>query len=182
VSTTCLARFDRNNYSVHCLAAGKIVQCKSYADKLIFIYQGKEIARHERKFTKGQTYYDGHHYLPILARKPGALRNGAPFKDMVLPDELNLVRMHLEKEKNGSRDFAQILSYIPIEGIESVIAACLAAIRTQTISKDVIVNILLRNKEVTYEVDNAEVIYLPLKHIPKADCRIYDKLLSGGLV
>jgi hypothetical protein len=25
------------------------------------------------------------HYVPVLARKPGALRNGAPFKDWVLP-------------------------------------------------------------------------------------------------
>jgi hypothetical protein len=25
------------------------------------------------------------YYVPVLARKPGALRNGAPFKDWVLP-------------------------------------------------------------------------------------------------
>ena len=182
VSTTCLVRFDRNNYSVDCSAAGKVVQCKSYADKLVFIYQGKEIARHERRFTAGQTYYDSYHYFPILARKPGALRNGAPFKDMVLPDELNQVRVHLEKGKSGSRDFAQILSYIPIEGIESVVAACREVIKTGVISKDIIVNILLRNKEAPDSIDNIGIIYLPLKHTLEADCKIYDKLLSGGLV
>ncbi|MDA0781165.1 MAG: IS21 family transposase [Rickettsiales bacterium] len=35
ISTTCLARFDSNSYSVHCSCAGKIVQCKSYADKVV---------------------------------------------------------------------------------------------------------------------------------------------------
>ena len=32
-----------------------------------------------------QTVFDPWHYVPVLARKPGALRNGAPFKDWVLP-------------------------------------------------------------------------------------------------
>ena len=32
-----------------------------------------------------QTVYDPWHYVPVLARKPGALRNGAPFKDWGCP-------------------------------------------------------------------------------------------------
>ena len=111
ISTTCLARFDSNSYSVACSCAGKIVQCKSYADKVVFIHGGVEVGGHRRRFTRGQTYYNPSHYFPILAKKPGALRNGAPFVDMVLPDELNKVRTHLEKQVNGARDFAHILSY-----------------------------------------------------------------------
>ena len=38
-----------------------------------------------RRFGRDQTIYDPWHYVPVLARKPGALRNGAPFKDWVLP-------------------------------------------------------------------------------------------------
>ena len=30
--------------------------------------------------------FDPWHYLPVLQKKPGALRNGAPFKDWDLPD------------------------------------------------------------------------------------------------
>jgi hypothetical protein len=30
--------------------------------------------------------------VPVLARKPGALRNGAPFKDWVLPAAMERVR------------------------------------------------------------------------------------------
>ena len=29
----------------------------------------------------GKTAYDWQHYVPLLQRKPGALRNGAPFAD-----------------------------------------------------------------------------------------------------
>ena len=41
VSTTCSVRYDRNSYSVNCSCAGEIVECKAYADTLIFIYEGK---------------------------------------------------------------------------------------------------------------------------------------------
>jgi transposase len=180
ISTTCLARFDRNSYSVSCACAGKIVLCKSYADKVVFIHDGKEVGRHERKFTQGQTYYNPNHYLPILAKKPGALRNGAPFVNMALPDELKAVREHLEKHINGSRDFALILSYIPLESLESVVLACSEAIGSKTISKDIILNILLRQNDKSNEIEQASnIVYLPLKHIPTADTAIYNQLLSG---
>jgi len=179
VSITCLARFDRNDYSVHCSCAGKIVQCKSYADRLVFIHEGKEVGRHERKFTRGHAYYDWHHYLPLLARKPGALRNGAPFSDMELPDELNKVRAHLKKYPNGIRDFAHILSYIPIEGLEQVRLACARAIKEKTIAKDIILNILLRNNDAPQALEEENVTYLPLKHTPCAEPNAYNLLLSG---
>lgn len=180
ISTTCLARFDSNSYSVHCSCAGKIVQCKSYADKVVFIHDGKEVGRHERRFTRGQTYYNPNHYFPILKKKPGALLNGAPFVDMVLPDELNKVRSHLEKQINGTRDFAHILSYIPLESLESVVLACAEAIRSKTVSKDIILNILLRQNDETNEGEEvSNIVYLPLKHIPTADTTVYNQLLSG---
>jgi hypothetical protein len=38
------------------------------------------------------TIYDPWHYVPVLARKPGALRNGAPFQGWVLPSAMERVR------------------------------------------------------------------------------------------
>jgi transposase len=181
VSTTCLVRYENNNYSVHCSCAGKVVQCKVYADYIVFIYHAREVGRHNRKFTKGATSYDWRHYLPILAHKPGALRNGTPFLDMDLPEELKEVRQRLEQHSTGTRDFAHILSYIATESIESVVSACAQAIKIRTISKDAILNILLRKKDETKvsESNNYQEHYT-LKHIPKADCRIYDNLLKLG--
>ena len=48
-----------------------------------------------RSFGRGDTIYDPWHYVPVLARKPGALRNGAPFKDWVLPAAMERVRRKL---------------------------------------------------------------------------------------
>ena len=45
--------------------------------------------------------------MPVLARKPGALRNGAPFKDWVLPAALDRVRRRSalkERERDGRED------------------------------------------------------------------------------
>lgn len=182
VSSTCLARYDCNSYSVHCSAAGKIVQCKAYADEVVFIYNGKEVGRHNRKFTRGETIYDWRHYLPVLAYKPGALRNGAPFIDMDLPAELQEVRQSLKGHSGGIRDFAHILSYIPLESIESVVYACSQAITMGTISKDVILNILLRKKdEDKPKVELATQVYHSLKHIPVANCGLYNQLLKLGV-
>ena len=178
VSITCLARFDRNDYSVHCSCAGKIVQCKIYADQLVFIHDGKEVGRHERRFTRARAYYDWHHYLPLLERKPGALRNGAPFADMELPAELDQVGAHLQKYPNGTRDFAHILSYIPIEGLEQVRSACAQAIREKTVTKDIILNILLRGNDAEQVYEKENIAYLPLKHAPCAEPNAYNLLLS----
>jgi hypothetical protein len=178
VSTTCLVQYDRNSYSADCSCVGKIIQCRAYADKLIFVYDGRQIANHQRQFTKGKTYYDYYHYLPILAHKPGALRNGTPFIDMDLPDELNKVKATLEQQPSGAKDFAHLLSYIPKEGMESVIDACSKAIKEKTVSKDVILNILFRKNDEIQIAQKPEQ-YLELKHQPQENCKAYDSLLQG---
>ena len=45
------------------------------------------VAEHARSFAKGEAVHDILHYLPVLRRKPGAVRNGAPVKalDAELP-------------------------------------------------------------------------------------------------
>lgn len=180
-SSTCLARYDRNSYSVHCSCAGQIVQVKAYADQLVFIYEGREVGRHGRRFTRGQTYYDWHHYLPLLEYKPGALRNGAPFKEMVLPPELMAVQKQLESRPYGTRDFAHILSYIALESLDAVVFACREALQAHTVSKDIIVNILLRrNDPRDVEEEAPPLPYLPLQSLPQSNLGAYDSLLSGG--
>lgn len=181
VSITCLAMFDRNSYSVQCRCAAKIVQCRSYADKLIFLYDGQEVGQHVRRFTRGGTYYDWQHYLPLLARKPGALRNGSPFREMPLPDALFAVQNHLQQRSQGMRDFAHILSYIPVESMESVVEACSQAIESGTISKDVILNILLRKKDEPDHREEALPIYMKLKYTPTDDCSRYNQFLKEGI-
>ena len=85
VSKTCLVSFDRNKYSVSSRAVGRPVEVQAYADRIVIRQDGAIVGEHARCFGRGQTIYDPWHYVPVLARKPGALRNGAPFKNWVLP-------------------------------------------------------------------------------------------------
>ena len=78
VSKTCLVRFDNNKYSVVASAVGRPVEIHAYADRIVVRQDGRIVAEHPRSFGRGDTVYDPWHYVPVLARKPGALRNGLP--------------------------------------------------------------------------------------------------------
>ena len=80
VSKTCLVRFDNNKYSVAASAVGRPVEIRAYADRIELRQDGRTVGEHRRCFGRDQTMFDPWHYVPVLARKPGALRNGAPFR------------------------------------------------------------------------------------------------------
>src|SRR5208337_803378 len=52
-----------------------------------------------------------------LARKPGALRNGAPFKDWVLPAAMERVRRKLAGVNDGNRQMVDILTAVLSDGL-----------------------------------------------------------------
>ena len=84
VSKTCLVRFDNNKYSVSGSSVGRPVEIHAYADRIVIRQDGRIVGEHPRSYGRGETIYDPWHYVPVLARKPGALRDGAPFEDWVL--------------------------------------------------------------------------------------------------
>src|SRR5271170_3690495 len=127
VSKTLLVRFDYNKYSVHAKAAGRPVDIHAYADRIVIRQDGEVVGEHGRRFGRDQTIYDPWHYLPVLARKPGALRNGAPFKDWTLPASIERVRRRLGGHADGDRQMVGILAAMTSDGIEAVEAACVEA-------------------------------------------------------
>ncbi len=98
-------------------------------------------------FGQGKTIYDPWHYVPVLVRKPGALRNGAPFKDWVLPSSLKRVRKKLGAVPNGDRQMVDILSAALTDGLPAVEAACAEDLGEGVHSADVILNILAGCRE-----------------------------------
>src|ERR1700752_3992534 len=101
VSKTCLVRFDNNKYSVASRAVGRPIEIQAYADRIVIRQDGALVGEHRRRFGRGETVYDPWHYVPVLARKPGALRNGAPFKDWLLPASLERLRRKLQGSDDG---------------------------------------------------------------------------------
>src|SRR6266496_5263742 len=129
VSKTCLVRFDNNKYSVASCAVGRPVEIQAYADRVVIRQDGIIVGEHRRRFGRGETIYDPWHYVPVLARKPGALRNGAPFKDWPLPASLERVRRKLAGAEDGNRQMVDILTAVLTDGLPAVDAACAEANR-----------------------------------------------------
>jgi hypothetical protein len=82
VSSTCLVTAARNHYSVPCELAGKMISKRLYPERIEVVFDEAVVASHPRLFERGQTRYDWQHYLPLVERKPGVMRNGAPFAQM----------------------------------------------------------------------------------------------------
>jgi transposase len=176
VSSTCLVRFDNNRYSVAASAIGRPVEVRAYAERIEIRQDGRIVAEHARVFGRNQTVFDPWHYVPVLARKPGALRNGAPFKDWVLPAALDRVRRKLAGSADGDRQMVEILTAVLGDGLPAVEAACAEALREGVHSADVILNILARQREPIAPVTLLTPEGLRLRHEPVADCARYDSL------
>jgi len=176
VSKTCLVRFDNNKYSVAAGAVGRPVEIHAYADRVVLRQNGIVVAEHRRCFGRGETVYDPWHYVPVLARKPGALRNGAPFKDWVLPAAMARVRRRLAAVDDGDRQMVTILTAVLSDGLGPVEAACAEAMRDGVHSADVILNILARRRDPVAPITIITPDALRLQHEPAADCARYDIL------
>ena len=124
-----------------------------------------------------QPISDPWHYVPVLARKPGALRNGAPFKNWVLPAGLERVRRKLVGAADGDRQFVDVLTAVLSDGLPAVEAACQEALGQGVHSADVILNILARRREPPAPITTIVTPdALRLRHAPAADCARYDRL------
>jgi len=182
VSTTALVSYDRNRYSVEASSVGRTVMVRAYADRIVVVHDGTIVGEHRRQFGRDKVIYDAWHYIDILEHKPGALRNGAPFKEWQLPEPLMRIRELLGRHSDGDRQFVGILSAVSIYGLETVAQACTEAISAGTTSRDVVLNTLSRQHDAP-EVPVCEIpLHLPeLKTLPLANCNRYDELLSGGV-
>ena len=175
-SKTCLVRFDNNKYSVLASAVGRPVEIRAYADRIELRQDGRIVGSHRRAFGRGETIYDPWHYVPVLARKPGALRNGAPFKDWVLPAAIERVRRKLRADRDGDRQMVEILGAVLSDGLSAVEAACAEALSEGVHSADIILNILARRRDPGPSVTIMTPEALRLRHEPAADCARYDSL------
>lgn len=176
VSKTCLVRFDNNRYSVSAHAVGRPVEIRAYAERIELRQDGRLVGQHGRHFGRDQTVFDPWHYVPVLARKPGALRNGAPFKDWVLPTGLERIRRKLAGPADGDRQMVNILTAVLSDGLPAVEVACQEALREGVYSSDVVLNILAQHREPPPPATIMTPDTLRLRHAPVADCTRYDRL------
>ncbi|MBT9491218.1 MAG: transposase, partial [Paucibacter sp.] len=167
VSSTCLVRVDRNRYSVPADFAGKVVSGRVFANQIRLVVDGQVIAQHGRRFGRDQLIFDPWHYLPVLDKKPGALRNGAPFVEWELPKAVKAVRDRVLKQPRGDHAFVELL-----------LAARELTLECGVVTASVVMNELRR----LTAPERPERISLPeqlrLQVEPMADCSRYDHLLG----
>jgi transposase len=174
VSPTCLVHFERNRYSVHSTQANRVVSLRAYADHIKVVAEGQVVAQHARVFGRGQTIYDWQHYIPVVERKPGALRNGAPFAD--LPAPLQRLQTVLMRRPGGDREMADILGCVPTHGLDDVLAVAELALEGRNPSREHVFNLLARLKEPKPPEGVATPDGLTLSEEPRANVARYDAL------
>ncbi len=176
VSSTCLVSVARNRYSVPCELAGQMVSTRLYPTRVTVVAADAQVACHDRVNAEGRTRYDWQHYIPLLQRKPGALRNGAPFAD--LPAPLQQLRRALLREPGGDRVMAQVLAIVPRAGLEAVLVAVELALESAPpsgrVSVEHVLNVLARLNEVPLPPNVATALAVATP--PLADTARYDDL------
>jgi hypothetical protein len=175
-----LVSVARNRYSVPCELAGQVVSTRLYPGKVVVVANDAVVATHARYSERDQTRYDWQHYVPLLQRKPGALRNGAPFAD--LPEPLQQLRRALLREPGGDRVMAQVLAIVPTAGLESVLVAVQLALESAPpsgrVSVEHVVNVLGRLNAAP--APQNVVTNLQLTTPPLANTARYDSLRTIG--
>jgi hypothetical protein len=111
----------------------------------------------------------------VIQRKPGALRNGAPFLE--LPDAFRRLQQHLLKRPGGDREMVEILALVLHHDEQAVLVAVELALEDGVPSKTHILNRLHRlvDGKTTPPVITAPQA-LTLANEPKADVGRYDTL------
>ena len=115
VSPTCLIHLERSRYSVPASFANRPVSVRVYPERIVVAAEGLILCEHRRIIERShhlpaRTVYDWRHYLAVIQRKPGALRNGAPFTE--LPEAFKRLQGDLLKRPGGDREMVEILALV----------------------------------------------------------------------
>ncbi|MGB4226575.1 MAG: IS21 family transposase [Candidatus Dechloromonas phosphoritropha] len=179
VSSTALVHLQRNRYSVPSEHAHEVVSLRLYPDRLEVVAENTRVATHVRSFERSQTFYDWRHYVSLIERKPGALRNGAPFE--TLPEPLKKLQGILLRREGGDRVMAQVLAAVPVHGLDAVLVAAELALEAGKPSGEHVLNVLARLKAPS-EPASLEAASTPLRLAvePLANVQRYDRLRGAA--
>ena len=181
VSPTCLIHFERNRYSVPASFANRPVSLRVYPERIVVAAEARVLCEHARIIARshhlpGRTIYDWRHYLAVIQRKPGALRNGAPFAE--LPDAFRHLQGHLLKRPGGDREMVEILALVLQHDEQAVLCAVEMALDAGIPTKTHILNLLHRLVDgktgTVTPIDAPQALSLRLE--PKANVARYDAL------
>ena len=183
-----MINFDRNRYSVPASFANRPVSLRIYPERLVVAAEGQILCEHERLIERShnlpsRTIYDWRHYLAVVQRKPGALRNGAPFAE--LPNAFKLLQNHMLRKPGGDREMVDILALVLHHDEQAVLTAVEMALEAGVPTKTHVLNLL--HRLVDGKITDGPPLNTPqaliLRREPKANVERYDGLraqIAGG--
>ncbi len=174
VSSTCLVTVQRNRYSVPCHLANQKVAIHLYPARIEVSAENAIVACHTRLLERDQVSYDWQHYIPLIEKKPGALRNGAPFAEMPAPFAKLQTALRRRERQQGDRTMARVLAAVPAHGLEAVLVAVELVLESGVLSVEHVINVLARlsPSPLPAQVETR----LTLTEEPLADTSRYDSL------
>jgi hypothetical protein len=186
VSPTCLITFDRNRYSVPASFANRPVNLRIYPERLVVVAEGHVICTHERIIDRshrkpGRFIYDWRHYLAVVQRKPGALRNGAPFLEM--PEPFRKLQAKMLRQHGGDREMVDILSLVLHHDEQAVLRAAEMALQAGVPTKTHVLNLATTGGSDGTPNEQPDVTppaALSLSKEPEANVARYDGLRPAG--
>ena len=188
VSPTCLITFERNRYSVPASFANRPVSLRVYPERLVVVAEGNFVCEHTRLIQRShqlppRTIYDWRHYLAVIQRKPGALRNGAPFAEF--PPAFRQLQDHMLRRPGGDREMVDILALVLHHDEQAVLTAVELALSEGVATKTHVLNLLHRlvdgKRPGEPNIDTPQA--LVLRREPRANVERYDGLraeIAGG--
>jgi hypothetical protein len=159
-----------------------------YPDRLVVAAEGNILCEHTRVIQRNhtlpsRTIYDWRHYLAVVQRKPGALRNGAPFLE--LPSAFRQLQDHMLRKPGGDREMVDILALVLQHDEQAVLTAVELALTEGVPTKTHVLNLL--HRLVDGKVIGGPPLDTPqalaLHREPKANVARYDGLraeITGG--
>jgi hypothetical protein len=163
----------------------------------VIVAEGLVVCEHLRIIERshrmpGRVIYDWRHYLALavvlgpmadkgsLQRKPGALRNGAPFVEM--PEAFRKLQSLMLRKPGGDREMVDILSLVLHHDEQDVLCAVEMALEAGVPTKTHVLNLLYRlvDGTQTEQPDVTPPTALSLGKEPEANVARYDGLRQGG--
>lgn len=181
VNSTSCVNMDRNRYSVPVEYVNKVLSVHLSAEH-VSIYDKKAglVARHQRCFDRNQFICDAWHYVLILEEKPGAIRDGLPFRNMILPEPILRVQAILMKQSGGDKAFVDLLLQIPEQGLEAIEVVCALVLEYDAVTGAIVHNELQRMLDKKQPDDLVVAEQFTLDCDPIADPSRYDSLYQQG--
>jgi transposase len=180
-SRLLLFQFDRNHYSVPVEYGYRKLRIESFVDRIEVYDSAKLVTVHARCYSRGQKVMQLQHYLPLLAKKPRAVKNALVIRK--LPEVYQKLRVYLcSKEPEGYREFAKILLLNQEFNFEDVLFAVEESMKLKCPNLATIKQILLSKEQRTITGKTQTVAELmPKLDVPVDNPSKFNQLLGGAI-